>query len=95
MNFLVASAGLVVLIGISVLIGTSLDTAAQRSAWKRVAEERRLRAAEFRRLVAIRRQVQAERLRLIAERQSLTERDADGLCAGCPFKGSRTRLRPE
>lgn len=95
MNFLVMSAGMVVLIGLSVLIGTSIDTVAQRSAWKRVAEERRLCAAEFRQLAALRQQVQTERQRLIAERQRSIERDADGRCGHCPFSRSRSGPRPE
>jgi hypothetical protein len=39
---LVAAAGLVVLVGLAVAVGTGLDTAVQRRAWRRVAEERRL-----------------------------------------------------
>jgi hypothetical protein len=39
-----AVVGLVLLILLSVCVGMSLDTEVQRRAWKRLAEERRLRA---------------------------------------------------
>ncbi|MEJ8278882.1 hypothetical protein [Pseudonocardia spirodelae] len=46
MTALVLVAGVLALVWFSVLIGMSMDTAAQRREWRRVARERRDRWAE-------------------------------------------------
>lgn len=48
MTTIVAIAGILVLIYLSVLIGAAMDTEVQRDQWKRVARERRKLAEERR-----------------------------------------------
>ena len=56
--------GLLIMFVVAVLIGTSLDTAAQRAAWRRVARARRELRLIYEALGEERRRLEAERERL-------------------------------
>lgn len=81
MNVLVAVGGVILLVGLSVAMGTQLDTDRQRVGWREVARERRGRTEDLRRLREERRRLAEERRRLRDERRSA----GPGWCADCPL----------
>lgn len=78
MTTLIIIVGILVLVGLAVAIGASLDTDAQRVEWREVARERKERNSELRAL-------QDERERLQDERRAFRNQ-SQGLCADCPFR---------
>jgi hypothetical protein len=86
MNLAAALIGLVALIGLALAVGASLDSSAAGTRWQQVADERRHRDEERRRLEALRHEVHKERIRLRNEQQALRDlRRRGSLCARCPL----------
>lgn len=82
MNTVIAVVGILVLTALSIGIGASIDTEAQRAAGRAAARERRHRNDELRALREERERLRDERLRLAEEWRRLRgEPPADGRSA--------------
>jgi hypothetical protein len=82
MTTLVAVAGIILLIGFALAVGTEMDTELQRIERREVARERRLRNDQLHRLRDERLRLEEERRRLREER---TGERAPGWCSACPL----------
>jgi hypothetical protein len=89
-NAVIGGVGIVVLVGLAVLVGTSMDTETQRVEWREIAQERRVRRQELEALRRERERVREERLLLEGELERLCAQAA-GLCDRCPLRGFRLR----
>ena len=78
--------GLVALIGLAVAAGASSDASVADARWRQVADERRRRNEECRRLEALHHKVYEERMRLSEEQEALQALRRHPLCSGCPLR---------
>jgi hypothetical protein len=83
----IAAIGLVVLVGLALAVGTSLDASAADARWRQVADERKRRNEEHKRLEVLRQEVHEERMRLQKEQEALRDlRQRTVLCSRCPLR---------
>jgi hypothetical protein len=79
--------GLAVLIGLALAVGASLDASAADARWRQVADERRRRNEEHRRLEVLRHEVHEDRVRLRKEQKALRELGRrTSFCSRCPLR---------
>ena len=90
MNAVIGSVGVVILLGLAVLVGTSIDTEAQRVEWREVAEERRAHKRELETLRQERERLREERMLLENELGRYCTHSSE-LCDRCPLRSFRSR----